>query len=160
MKLWPLAVLGPAVVIGAAVWAFSKNHSSTLPTERYATRAEAEAHGAFAPVPQGWLPSFIPAGATDLTVAYNPPTHQTWGQFTAPHEGFAPGNADKVAPTEMMLLGAPAVVDWWPPFLRGRVASGDLQAQGFRLFFIEKERSPVVVEVRGTQVYWWRLARQ
>jgi hypothetical protein len=154
-----VAIVCPLVVIAAATWAFSKNHSSTLPTERYATTAEAEEANAFAPVPQGWLPDLIPQDATEIRAAHNPPTHQTWGQFKTAAT-WIPAGADKVPPTEMMLLGAPVVVTWWPDFLRGRVASADLAAQGYRLWFVEIEASPLVVAKKGTQVYFWRLARQ
>ena len=159
MKWKLIAVVGPLLVIAAAAWAFSKNHSSTLPTTRYATCAEAEQQNAFAPVPQGWLPDLVPTDATEIAEVHNPPTHQTWGQFKA-SPAWVPAGADKVPPTEMMLLGAPAVVAWWPDFLHGRVASADLVAKGYRLWFIEAEASPLVVAKKGTQVYFWRLARQ
>jgi hypothetical protein len=160
MKLWPFALLAPALVAGVAIWAISKSRSDTLPTEIYGTRAEAEAHAAFAPVPQGWLPKFIPEGATAIRTTHNPSTHQSWGDFHSPPANWIPAGASKTPPRELMLLGAPSAVTWWPAFLRGRIASGDLAAQGFHFAFIESEASPLMVAVRGDQVYWWRLARQ
>jgi len=158
--LWPLALCAPALIVALSVWALSTSRGSALPTESYATYAEAEAQAAFAPVPRGWLPSFIPAGATALRVAHDGGTHQSWGEFRLPQAGWTPGLAAKAQPTELMLLGAPDRVAWWPTALRGRVASADLRAQGYRVFVLEQERSPLVVAVLGAQVYWWRLARQ
>jgi len=159
-RLWPFALLAPLAVIAAALWAFTNNRAVSMPTETYATRAEADAHGAFAPVPQGWLPRFIPEGATALRTAHNPGTHQSWGEFRAPSAGWAPIGLAKNQPRELLLPGAPSVVPWWPAELRGRVASGDLEMRGYRFSILDGEKSPIVVAVRGAQVYWWRLARQ
>jgi hypothetical protein len=133
---------------------------SAFPEERFETRAEAQAAGALGP--GAWLPPQIPEGATRLHESHNPSTHQTWGEFLLPpgSEGWRPALSPN-QPGELMLLGAPKNVAWWPAFLRLRVSSAELEKQGYRFFVVEKgEKSPLVFGVRGQQVYYWRLARQ
>ena len=154
------AVLGLAFVIVGSVTALRGHGPSEFPEAAFATRAEAEQAGALQP--GAWLPAQIPAGATLLHESHNPSTHQTWGAFRLPAgaEGWRPVIAPN-QPGEMMLLGAPKNVEWWPANLRLRTSSADLEAQGFRFYVIEKgELSPLVFGVRGLEVFFWRLARQ
>ncbi len=160
MKRWLFVAIAPVVFLTAALWVVSKAGAGALPVESYASRAEAEAHGAFSSVPKGWMPAFIPEGATALHAVHNASTRQTWGAFETPHAGWLPALASKSPPGDMMLAGAPVALDWWPEVMRGSVSSSDLVAKGYRFAFLDNERSPVIVAVHGTQVYWWRLARQ
>jgi hypothetical protein len=160
VKRWLLIAIAPVAFVSALYWVISKAGADALPVESYASRAEAEAHGAFSGVPKGWMPGFIPEGATALHAVHNASTRQTWGAFVTPHAGWFPPLASKSPPGDMMLAGAPVALDWWPEFVRGNASSSDLVAKGFRFAFLDNERSPVIVAVRGTEVYWWRLARQ
>jgi hypothetical protein len=157
------AALGLLFVIVGAFTALRGHGPPGFPESSYATRADAE--GASALRPGAWLPAQIPAGATQLHESHNPATHQTWGSFrlAAGSEGWRPLLSPKESeqPGELMLLGAPKNVEWWPPFLRARTSSADLEAQGFRFYVVEKgEKSPLVFAVRGLEVFFWRLARQ
>lgn len=161
MKL--LAGAGALALLFVAIGVFTALRNSgtpAFPEASYATRAEAEKAGALQP--GAWLPAQIPEGATLLHESHNPATHQTWGSFRLPagSEAWRPTLSPN-QPGEMMLLGAPKNVEWWPPFLRLRTSSADLEAQGFRFYVVEKgEKSPLVFGVRGLEVYFWRLARQ
>ena len=160
-------VLALLLVIVGAVTALRGHGPSAFPEASYATREEAEKASALQP--GAWLPPQIPAGATLLHESHNPATHQTWGSFRLPPgaEGWRPTLPAKQSeqPGELMLLGAPKNVEWWPQHLRARTSSADLEKQGFRFYVLEKgEQSPLVFGVqsggRGAEVFFWRLARQ
>ena len=163
MKLRAGAAAVGFAAIGLAVFlALRGAGSSAFPAEQFPDRASAEQAGAFAAASGGWLPSQIPPGATLLRESHNPSTHQTWGWFRLPADArWIPAGSMRTPPGELMLLGAPANVDWWPAFLRGRASSAELQRQGFHFFIVEQgEPSPLVFAVRGEEVWFWRLARQ
>lgn len=155
-----VAAVGLLVAAAGAFTALRSTDSPTFPESNYPTRAGAEKAGVLGP--EGWLPAQIPPGATALRESHNPATHQTWGTFRLPagSEGWRPVLSPN-QPGEMMLLGAPMNVEWWPAFLRARTSSADLEQQGFRFYVIDKgEKSPLVFGVRGLEVFFWRLARQ
>ena len=158
------AALALLFVIVGAFTALRGHGPPGFPEASYAARADAEQASALQP--GAWLPAQIPAGATLLHESHNPATHQTWGSFRLPagSERWRPVltlQQSSEQPGEMMLLGAPKNVEWWPPFLRARTSSAELEAQGFRFYVVEKgEKSPLVFGVRGLEVFFWRLARQ
>jgi hypothetical protein len=154
------ATLALLFVVVGAFTALRGYGPSAFPEAAYATRAEAEQQGALQP--GAWLPAQIPPGATLLRESHNPSTHQTWGAFRLPAggEGWRPALSPN-QPGEMMLLGAPKNVEWWPQHLRARTSSADLEAQGYLFYVVEKgEKSPLVFGVKGPEVFFWRLARQ
>jgi hypothetical protein len=170
------AAVGLLAILLAAFLALRNYGPAAFPSSSFADRALAEAAGAFDNRFDNWLPKQIPPGATALRESHNPSTHQTWGSFRLPAPEAAPGasRADHAAPPrwipagtariqpgELMLLGAPKNVDWWPQFLRGRASSAALEAQGLHFFVVEQgEPSPLVFGIRGDEVWFWRLARQ
>ncbi len=162
------AALALLFVLVGVFTALSGHGPAAFPEASYATRADAEKAGALQP--GGWLPAQIPEGATLLHESHNPATHQTWGAFrlAAGSEGWRPALSPN-QPGEMMLLGAPKNVTWWPQQLRARTSSAELEARGFRFYVVEKgEKSPLVFGVQGgarvgeggVEVFFWRLARQ
>ena len=161
MKLFAgSAALGLVLIALAAFLALRNYGPSAFPGSQFADREAADRAGAFAG-PLAWLPRQIPPGATSLRESHNPATHQTWGSFRLPPGGRLAGVALAVQPGELMLLGAPKNVDWWPAFLRGRASSAELEKQGLRFVMYEQgEPSPLVFAVRGDEAWFWRLARQ
>ena len=161
MKLFAgAAALGLCLIALAAFLALRDYGSPAFPGSQFADRAAAERAGAFSP-PEAWLPRQIPPGATGLRESHNPATHQTWGSFLLPPGGKLAGGASAVQPGELMLLGAPKNVDWWPAQLRGRASSAELEKLGLRFLMYEQgEPSPLIFAVRGDEAWFWRLARQ
>ena len=161
MKLFfGAAALGLLLVAIGAFTALRSTEPPTFPESNFATRADAEKAGMLGS--DGWLPAQLPPGATALRESHNPATHQTWGAFRLPagSEAWRPVLTPN-QPGEMMLLGAPKNVEWWPGYLRARTSSADLEQQGFRFYVIDKgEKSPLVFGVHGLEVFFWRLARQ
>ena len=161
MRIFARAVaLGLLLIALSAFLALRGHGPSAFPGAQFKDRAAAEQAGAFAGT-AAWLPRQIPPGATFLRESHNPATHQTWGYFRLPPGGRLGGSAAAIQPGELMLLGAPKNVDWWPAFLRGRASSAELEKQGFGFVMYEQgEPSPLVFAVRGDEVWFWRLARQ
>jgi hypothetical protein len=158
------AALGLCLIALTVFLALRGHGPAAFPGGEWPDRAAAQSGGAFAEAAGGWLPAQIPEGATALRENHNLSTHQTWGSFRLPASSAAswvPARAARTPPGELMLLGAPRNLAWWPELLRGRVGSSDLEKQGFRFFFVEQgEPSPLVFGVRGEEVWFWRLARQ
>lgn len=86
---------GLALVLGALLSACFETR-----IESYPTRAAAEAAGAIA---RGWIPPFVPAGASELREAHNVDTNQRWLRFRIPA-----GDTAFLATSEAVGIGAVA----------------------------------------------------
>lgn len=143
------------LLVGLAVWlAFGSVRPGKLPGSAFATRAEAEQSGALR---EGWFPSFIPEGASNLRELHDPLTTRTWGSFALASPGWAPPRG--VQADETGLRGPYTRIKWWPKDAEGKVTSRELAARGFRVTLVDEARGPVFVAVRGTEVLFWRFAR-
>jgi len=89
------------------------------PVTKYKTFAEAQADGA---IERGWLPTFLPASATDIRDVHNIDTNARWLAFHAPIvdlrlmvQGF---KTLSYAEARRTALPRPwRVGGWWPPEL-------------------------------------------
>ena len=75
-----LLLLAGLAALVAGIAGVASIYQGEFVVERYATRAEAEAAGAFR---RGWLPTFLPASAVELNESHDLDTNERWLSFRA-----------------------------------------------------------------------------
>ncbi|MBS2024812.1 MAG: hypothetical protein JST92_20645 [Deltaproteobacteria bacterium] len=129
------------------------------PQTHFATRAEAEAAGVFA---SGWMPAFVPAGATELYELHDPTTSRTWGRFVLADPSWNPPVVTSVRgppPSDIALRGPTIKLKWWPAEAASLIDASQLRSMGYRVSLTDEPQGLLVVAIRGTDVLFWRLAR-
>lgn len=123
---------------------------------RYATLAEARQAGA---VERGWIPAWVPQGATELEEAHDPETGRQRLKFRAPAAELAAlGGAlprlhvSRICPSR----GAPAIEGSWPEAVEEGSAAWKLRY----LSATSPEGRSLAVAIEGTSstVYAWSCA--
>lgn len=118
-----LAVLAVAVV-AAWGWRLHGLSRSNFVATAYPDFRAAASQAAFQ---QGWVPRFLPTGATEIRDLHDVATGAGWLAFAfAPGEGHklvAGLNRPSARTLEALRVAGPAA-DWWPAALRGRPAAG------------------------------------
>jgi len=145
-----------ALACGAVGLASCKalDQSISSKTGVYATVDGARAAGAF---DRGWVPEGLPAGASDLRVAYLDDGTQ-WGVFAFPP---AQGSALHA------LLGAeitgntvhctaPGRFEWWPRVLRDPIDLNTVHSTGLRVYTSRDGGRTFAVNWNQGRAYYWR----
>lgn len=148
---------GAALVTLVAWLALRGMRPAALPESAWPTRARAVEAGA---LEAGWLPAFVPEGASELRELHDPTTTRTWGRFALRAPGWLPAASPGFSGSvELSLRGPPVPVAWWPREAEGKVSSLQLAQKGWRVTLVDEARGPVVVAVRANDALFWRLAR-
>jgi len=125
--LHPAAVVVLIAVVAGMIILLPHHRASVPPapevTNHWADVQEAGRAGALT---DGWVPSFIPDGATDIWERHDPATKEGWITFEfPPAQGREMANrlqgkvpADRL---DTLVVNGPNG-DWWPASLRGRIA--------------------------------------
>jgi hypothetical protein len=133
-------------------------------TSRYADLRAAGHAGA---ILAGWVPRFVPAGATDIHEVHDPVTSRSWLGFRFPSaEGGRMTDQLTAVPAEragkVRVSGPDAA--WWPPELRGTAGVAGLgTAMGLylspRRVAATGFREYVAVDWRSCRAFVWRESR-
>jgi hypothetical protein len=123
--------------------------------------AEARTAGALA---TGWLPPFLPEGATEIWEIHRIDSNEWWGSF-----GFAAADAGSLS-RALTLLSPEEKLDHsnvrrpggraqWPEELTGHLSVSPMTKSGFQVFRHVDERAGVLniaVSWKARRAYFWR----
>lgn len=119
----------------------------------YVDMAAAEAGGA---VMRGWVPPFLPRGATEIREAHEIETGETWGRFRlddTERREFArtlvPATVAQVGRVRSPRLG------WWPEVLEGELNDERVRQAGYVVF--RKKEVFLAFDEQHGYVYFWAL---
>jgi hypothetical protein len=143
-----------AVLIASGVLFVIANCQETFDTT-YRSLEEARQAGA---LQRGWLPSFVPPGATAIRERHDIDTNEIWGTFHFT-EGDELSLRQTLVPVESQILEGrvitPGPVTWWPAALTGRLDGKALASSGFALFK-DSNGYFAAVDWRERRCFFWR----
>ena len=152
-----LALLMPLAIIGVR-----RLTAREQPVTEYATRAEAEAAGAFA---RGWLPALLPRSAHTLREVHDLDTNARWLRFRADSLELAtlaarlapitPAEATRDAARRPRTAGAD-----WPSELGGMQLATARGARQLALVRDSTEAYCLAIEWRTARAWGWSCARE
>jgi len=149
-----LGRLAVACLLAGAIACTLVDRAINSKTGVYATLEEARAAGA---IDRGWVPQGLPAGTSDMRVAYVDDGVQ-WGVFA-----FPPAQGDALR----ALLGeevagntvhctAPGRFEWWPHVLRDPIDLNTAHSTGLRLYASRDSRRTFAVNWNQGRAFYWR----
>lgn len=120
----------------------------------YANLDEAKAAGA---IEAGWVPSGLPADATDFREGHLPDGRH-WGVFT-----FGPRDLDAVRAligpeitTAVPPCDPPGRLEWWPQLLHTPIDLDPVRSTGFRLYTDRAGQNAFAINWGQGRAYYWR----
>ncbi|MEK7476303.1 MAG: hypothetical protein AAB152_11820 [Candidatus Coatesbacteria bacterium] len=169
--LHPAAVLALVAVVAGMIILLPHHQRPSPPANPEVTRhyADMRAAGHAGALAAGWVPSFVPAGATDIYERHNDSTSEGWLAFRfPPDEG--PRMTDrfhlwKLSEGRLEILSVLGPPDaWWPDKLRGRIAV-DARLPPWEIYYTGRcatgkpIRERIAVDWKNSRAYLWREAR-
>ena len=150
-----LALLIPLAIVGVR-----RMTADERPVATYATRAEAEAAGAFA---RGWLPAFLPPSTRAIRDVHDLDTDERWLRFEADSAELAT-LAARLAPLAWGVARRSAArrplaagMDWPPEFAERQLVT----ARSTRLlgYYRDATEYCLAIEWRTGRAWGWSCAR-
>ena len=149
-----------ALVVPLAVIGVRRSTVDEQPAADYATRAEAEAAGAFA---RGWLPPFLPPSARAIREIHDLDTNERWLRFEADSAELAAVAAD-LAPLALTAARRsaarrPTAGMEWPPELAERQFATARSSDLLGFFRTDTAAYCLAIEWRTGRAWGWSCAR-
>ena len=163
-----LVIVGIALHFFVARWKGLDRYNLPQPglseTHHY---ADVRAAGRSGALTEGWVPSFIPDGATDIDERHHNSTGEGWVVFRFPSSQgrWMTDRLTRVPPDKLfwLVVGGPNEA-WWPDSLQGRVA---LRKTGttWEIFRTSRHKTGtqlseyVAIDWKGSRACLWRESR-
>ena len=150
-----------ALVIPLALVGVQRCADGERPVAEYATRAEADAAGAFT---RGWLPAFLPASARALREVHDLDTNERWLRFDADSAELA-ALVTRLAPLTLAdarrtLARRPAAAGAdWPPEFAARPLATPRATTFLGLYRDDAAAYCLAIEWRTGRAWGWSCAR-
>lgn len=155
-----VALVACAILYLPRAW----RHDEAVPAPVTSRYADLRAAGHAGAMLAGWVPRFVPAGATDIHEVHDPVTRQSWLGFRFPAaEGGRMREQLSAVPAERaarVVVGGP-VAAWWPAGLRGMSPFAE-PGSPWRLYLSPRRvavtgfREYVAVDWESSVAYVWR----